>query len=535
MGGVRQGYWICKLCGVVRSAESKTLKEHMHLCHRDSNGNFICKGTFPCCLKTQFTDYMKFHPHVHAVHGKDQFECEKCRHTFKSRVGLSRHEKAVHQSCWLVPCLSCGLEYPKPDFLSHANKYHRDGESSYVCGAKRRAECSEKFKTSSMLFEHLKTKCTKEVKSAWTCQLCNTSFPPSKLRKVHMHSCHTNSEGRFTCDGKLDCCLKNPQFNNYKKFSDHVRRAHEIKNPATSTKEPPTLIRCLSCSVEYVDRNFWKHAKAYHRDEDGFFVCGAGRRAACSAKWKTTSQLLKHVKHRCLKKDTKVWKCNLCNVRFTSPKLKKKHVISCHTNSRGRFICNGKSQSCPKYQMSQNYEEFAYHVRKAHSFKNPAEKKLMPEKLICFLCNIRFPSPENKTNHMNECHTDSKGQFRCNGNSTTCSKYQMCSDYDKFSGHLRRMHKIESLEEFSDAKSSIKLTQLKNGLGFPQHNESGLEESSELKIQNDSTTCSTCGAVNDNSRNLKRHMSIHAHNPMSVLNLTIKKEIIEMDLVERST
>jgi KRAB domain-containing zinc finger protein len=284
--------------------------------------------------------------------------------------------------------------------------------------------CLKRFKNKTSVLAHI-TQHGEEVDGEFACDICHKIFPRKKLLECHMQDVHV--ERAFSCP----TCLKS--FKHEKHLKEHMNshskpyecsicggrfanerylKKHELMHQEGLIKEKSYM--CPHCSEVFpTATNFRIHAKEEHSDmpdhtnvpirggskpvaavkqrkskvRPGNYNCEICKRTYELETSLTAHELKKHVN------DENRLSCDICNVKFITPRTLKKHCYEEH--SIGEEI---PCRSCDR--IFYNKEDLDHHFRVVHE-KEVTNKQSKDELHICVLCHKYFLDIESLVVH--EC------------------------------------------------------------------------------------------------------------------------------------
>ena len=325
------------------------------------------------------------------------FECKQCGKTFKSRAGLSTHEKYIHDK------FKCErftmLEYNEKNVkLLYINKEGKETTGLRCSMYEKKSEnastrfrctiCSFSTEKYNGIVEHTQTHVIKDL---LTCSLCDKSFKVKKSLWRHTqqhkklpHMCktclkmfekkedlelhqvsHNSSHVCDICDRKYDCIGR---LNYHKKLS-----------------HGPKLIKCEICSASYSSKSLLKQHMKRHGPKQ--FFCDK-----CSCSYFFMHQLTNHLKTH--DENSIKYKCTVCPREYVNLSHWKEHM-KLHDGSN--FV---KCDQCSK----------SYSSRKALNLHKKT-KHVEERKFVCQVCDKAFITKHHLKNHL-ICH-DVKRDYKC--------------------------------------------------------------------------------------------------------------------------
>jgi len=206
----------CRFCDLDFTKQPfDVYKDHIRG-HRNEDGEYPClHGT---CGKTFPTwGHMNDHMYVHGLWDRPH-KCSFCDYSTTTKANVAKHEMAMH------------IDPNRRDF---------------VCN-----QCNKAFKTSSNMYEHMRSH---DPKNKFICEICNKVFKSTPGFTQHMRL-HT---------GELfECSVCKEKFQSRNSMQRHEKEVHGVfPNPDGSKS-----YRCRSCDVEFDNEaDYRTHQKTAHR------------------------------------------------------------------------------------------------------------------------------------------------------------------------------------------------------------------------------------------------------------------------------
>lgn len=147
-----------------RTGAEELVEEQCHI--------FECEH---CGKNLTSRDNMICHLRIHT--GECPFTCHVCGRCFRTRSGLSRHLKDVHEHVKNFKCEICFRKFANRRTLDDHRRTHT-GERPFVCDL-----CGKSFKTKAALYSH---KLIHTGVFAFRCSFCNVGFYCQSKLVLHM-------------------------------------------------------------------------------------------------------------------------------------------------------------------------------------------------------------------------------------------------------------------------------------------------------------------------------------------------------------
>ncbi|KAG5669755.1 hypothetical protein PVAND_000049 [Polypedilum vanderplanki] len=314
----------CEICTKTFSSLSY-MRQHQAT-HTKTGENFIC--TFNDCHK-KFPNQLALRSHL-KVHSERKFICKICPSAFKTQQSLKIHSlKHSSGDSKLFQCHICGF----------ATKYRQHFQDHVIShSAKRDLECfhcGKKFKKKTLLVLHMQTHLSQRN---FICKFenCQKSFKTYNSYYAHKRKHEIRNSTKFNC---ASCD---------KVFSSHsVLMAHRVIH----TGEKTYLCHYQGCTKAYAHKqNLNMHLLTAHIENAVTYKCDL-----CPKILANSNQLRVHLNK--IHKAEKNFKCNNCEMSFTSNQLLKIH----------QKVHQPKSFNCEFCNYSSNYEnDLKKHLLKAH-------------------------------------------------------------------------------------------------------------------------------------------------------------------------
>ena len=145
--------------------------------------------------------------HKRSVHDGIMFICGMCGKTYKTKIGLKRHE-SIHTGTEKYRCHLCEAKFA----YSHMFADHMNQHQSIKHGCDK---CSRKFNRKRDLDFH-RSICGNSASIA--CAVCNRMFKAYKYLKAHM-SIHSGGE-------QYQCSMCSQMYHHRGSLSNHMKRHH---------------------------------------------------------------------------------------------------------------------------------------------------------------------------------------------------------------------------------------------------------------------------------------------------------------------
>ncbi|XP_075989127.1 uncharacterized protein LOC142985076 isoform X12 [Anticarsia gemmatalis] len=196
---------------------------------------------------------------------------------------------------------------------------------------------------------------------------------------------------------KLNCRLCREKFENLTTIKDHLIVCHGINffsasNGMTEYKMElvNNMFKCHHCEEEF---HLFGLLNSHMNSHVGKVVC-----ENCGAGFLNQHLLLKHRETHVNKK----FSCDICKLEFVKKTRLNYHISIVHKGKE-----RVKAKKCPKCSetFKEHYSKMK-HLKEAHGISNT---------FTCHVCNSKFPSRRNLTEHSNRFHTQ---KYKCK----ICSK-----------------------------------------------------------------------------------------------------------------
>ena len=340
----------------------------------------ICGKVFT--LKSRLTR------HMNSVHSSAQIKCQLCDRTFRSESNAQRHMK---QHFGPFPCTYCSEIFTDKDVLNdHVKEKHQIKlHTCHVCG-------KEMFSFGKLL-SHLKIihpedkEAVKEVTKEIKCDICDKKFSSSKSVRAHRLT-HTG-EKKYQCP---HCPWK---FYQSYKLQNHIK-VHEKMDTAPPGKK--TRFPCDFCIGIYrSEAAMERHESVKHK---GPFQC-----QVCKAK-KFPDKIGLKV-HAVEKHGGNCFKCDICELLFTSGRNLQIHHMSSHNKSHS--VCDKCGYSFTRKDEMYEHVKFMHFNGDEELFRaefpdveEPVEKidyEELKKTKTCPRCDRSFSVYKGLMSHMKVC------------------------------------------------------------------------------------------------------------------------------------
>lgn len=356
----------CDFCSSM-FADQESVKSHQIIKH-----NQRLKKWFDCKICHQsFKTREGLRRHIKAIHELVKHPCNICNQIFSSRSGLDRHTKSVHDmsknSFQRVnesarhPCNSCSQSYATKDGLKrHVKTAHE--KVKYPCNY-----CDQLFAFSDTLRRHIRS--VHEL-IRHPCKLCPQVFTHKPGLQRHTESVHERL--KFPCS---ECGQK---FHWRSSLKKHVSKTHAKSNKSHSSdviqKEFPQNTENLTFSKsQNINESVSESVKHPCNSCNLVFAREYGLRRHI----KSVHELVKHP-------------CKYCNQLFTLRSGLLRHIRSAH--ELVRYPCS----SCKQQFTSK--DSLNRHIKSIHQLV----------KYPCKNCGLEFARKSRLLKHYNRNHTDQK-------------------------------------------------------------------------------------------------------------------------------
>ncbi|XP_060807842.1 zinc finger protein 660 isoform X3 [Amyelois transitella] len=297
------------------------------------------------------TTILKGNPKKSNLNIKDyvQLNCNICGEKAKTWAVLEDHYTNVHQSKMLVSCLLCGFSIKSRSVLyKHVLEHKIETEKS-------KTDLEEQL-------EKRTDYCNLKVKDFvdFSCLNCNKKFTSWYSLKAHTQSIHkTQPMVRCVCGVSLSSKTVL-----YKHVQDH-------KNPNSFCCDKcPRITKTL----EALD----KHKMMHVPKSDRKFYC-----SSCDKIFNTKDSLKSHEKSHIPIEERKVYRCGICDMKFTTRSSAASHKRVVHDKIKS-YVCDLCGYACG------TNGELRQH-RAIHSDDKP---------FVCRKCYKSFKTHSNLSTHM---------------------------------------------------------------------------------------------------------------------------------------
>lgn len=315
----------------------------------------------------------------------EEFLCEVCQRSFKTRAGLKRHIQVVHGeniveddplTFHICPCCGepldsahtfgdykcdkCGKLFTQLSMLKRHNSLeHPESPDNFKC-----PECSFNCKLQSEFIVHLKSHNFKVVK----CGVCLREF----TRKYHLERHLLAGCPEFKDQPEFQCMDCDKTFHRKDNLRAHVAKAH---TGTVKKKKDPYV--CMYCNKEFqVNALLSVHVRT-HTGEKPFHCL------SCPKRFPSSGALKKHFRKHT---GEKPYRCKFCQQQFAAKETLNRH-IKVHTGEKPH-VC----QFCGKSFIQ------AAQLR-AHIFHHTGENAY-----TCQYCNRAFNRKLRLTTHIKFMH-----------------------------------------------------------------------------------------------------------------------------------
>ena len=271
------------------------------------------------------------HENTHLGHRP--YQCQSCKSNFKTSGELNRHILYKHSLEKRKQCTECDYKCVENEKLKLHMRIHT-GERPYQCN-----DCSYAAAGQFGLKRHIRTHTGEKP---YECDVCRIRFSQQNSWKEHKDLHHENKPHAK--------CLLCPQYISRKRdLLVHNKRFHYSEHP----------LMCKKCKMTFPDRyNLKKHQKnhdvKYLQCSICNYSCGNERRLQ---------------EHSLIHKDSKPFQCDLCDGKFRTKNLIKRHQNQHHnpdykhqSKKRNIYRCLQCERS---FARKQNLEKhLAHHITK---------------------------------------------------------------------------------------------------------------------------------------------------------------------------
>ncbi|XP_058464628.1 zinc finger protein OZF-like [Malaya genurostris] len=250
------------------------------------------KAGVKCCGRI-FYDKYKIIEHINSHENPNQFYCEICQKSYRSKEYLAVHNLKMHRKLGdnSFSCDECGKSFPQQGLLNAHLKAHTQticsichqklgsnslkmhmlrhtGTMKYVCDT-----CGKEFRSKITLEQHIKRH--KGIDDRLQCHICGRWILGKRVMQIHMNTVHCDKTREFYCD---ICFLKYP---NERSLSVHKGRVHVEKK-----------FECEFCGKRFKRSINCKEHRASHTGEV-LYSCNI-----CDATFNSNGNLYSHKKNK---------------------------------------------------------------------------------------------------------------------------------------------------------------------------------------------------------------------------------------------
>ena len=235
-----------------------------------------------------------------------EYKCHVCNEIFDRLCFLSNHTRTMHQCMPKVPCNGCGRNLSTWDSLMAHKRKHSPEENNFNCDSCnssfrtktglsihikfkhekpikifRCATCGHEFKDNCGLKSHLRTHLPDEERLAFECEICGKRMVNKFSLKYHISTIHEMAKNYF-------CYLCGRGFGNKSNLRSHLI-SHSTENVSCEicggtfknrislqshkkVHKPKHLLNfvCKTCNKGFHSRNHLMRHEIAHSDERGF-------------------------------------------------------------------------------------------------------------------------------------------------------------------------------------------------------------------------------------------------------------------------
>ena len=284
----------CSECSYKTSKE-RFLNSHKKRKHEDCP--YVC---YICKKGCKTKAALNYHTNTHLK--VKPYRCNNCKASFSAKGDLVRHNKYKHTLDKPNKCTECNYISVEVSHMNRHMKIHT-GEKPFQC-----QDCSYACSVGINLKRH---ELTHSGVKPFKCDICGSLFTLTNSLKEH--------QAKHVGDGPTNKCSLCPQLLGRKRdVIIHTKRWHFSEQP----------LPCKHCQQTFPDKyQLNKHMKNDNNHLYGSkaFTCGLCEYSCMSE--------LRMLEHASIHKDTKPWKCSLCDQRYRQKGRLKLHHNKDHNAS----------------------------------------------------------------------------------------------------------------------------------------------------------------------------------------------------------
>ncbi|XP_053620872.1 zinc finger protein 626-like [Plodia interpunctella] len=281
-----------------------------------------------------------------------QLQCHKCGEKTKTWATLEDHYTFIHQSKLIVNCLLCGFSIRNRSMLyKHVLEHKMGNEKKVNKGREKQAKTRTDI-------DYCKLKVKDFID--FSCHICNAKFSSWYSLKSHTQINH-KTQPKVRCLCGVNLTSKTVL---YKHVQDH-------KNPNSfCCDQCPKITKTLG-ALE-------KHKLMHVPKADRKFQC-----SSCDKIFNSRESLKSHERSHIPIEERKVYHCDMCDMKFTTPSSRASHKRVVHEKIKS-YVCDQCGYAC-----GTNGE--LHQHRAIHSDDKP---------FVCKKCYKSFKTHSNLSTHM---------------------------------------------------------------------------------------------------------------------------------------
>ena len=335
-----------------------------------------------------------------------RYKCEECDLTYASNASLLRHNRIHHNENWekdVAPfkCEECDLTYGSNSSLLRHNRSHHNENREKDATQFKCEECDLTYASNSSLLRHNRSHHDEKGEMGSLCPICDMPLYNSQSLKRHISSFHSEKKDH-------QCNLCSAEFSREDFLSNHLKNVHGLVGEIQSNESKSQLQNDEDSAADKNDTIEDVHGSTpQHKGSSAAAI----EMETELGKDDRSVEEIAQVEHCKAERRDNMYFCRICPYKCQTSSGFGKHMKYQHDPNAAKYKEEEKVVCRLCHRNLSNRSSLKKHMRRVHNEnqipdgrKTEGSFTTEDEAMLCWPCNILFPSSQVWKTHVIHVH-----------------------------------------------------------------------------------------------------------------------------------